>query len=120
MIIKCGSEIFQVESYETPTVKVIQAALSVSGGAVRWGNEIYFEIDVRLDPDSDTRADLQISERGYWPPGFAFCIFFDSTPMSTDCQPGAASPVNGFGKIASDVTPLKPVQSGEHIEILSG
>ncbi|NQT25859.1 hypothetical protein HQ585_10915 [candidate division KSB1 bacterium] len=119
MIIKCNSETFQAELYETPTAEAILKSLPIQGKAIRWGDEIYFEIDVQLDLESDARVDIQIGELGYWPPGRAFCIFFGPTPMSVNDLPKAASPVNVFAKIVNDVSKLKTIQSGEIIEILA-
>ena len=116
MVIHCADEMFHAELYGTPTAEAIQNALPIAGETIRWGDEIYFEIDVHCELESDARADVLVGELGYWPPGRALCILFGPTPVSTDDQPKAASPVNVFGRITDDVSPFKTIRSGERIE----
>ena len=115
MVIHCADEMFHAELYGTPTAEAIQNALPIAGETIRWGEEIYFEMDVKLDLKENARSDVQIGELGYWPPGNAFCIFFGPTPASVNDQPKAASPVNVFGRITDDVSPFKTIRSGERI-----
>jgi hypothetical protein len=56
-------------------------------------------------------------ELGYWPDGKAFCIFFGKTPVSRGEEIRAASPVNIFGMVTDDPTPLTGVPDGSPITI---
>jgi hypothetical protein len=115
--ISTGAITLEAEINDSKTAQEIWNALPIDGTVNRWGEEIYFDIPVEVDQDSDARADVEIGELGYWPVGQAFCIFFGRTPVSSDDKPRAASPVNVFGKVTDDSTQLKSVQSGAKIRI---
>jgi len=105
------------ELNESATAQKIWDALPIEGRANTWGDEIYFEIPVVAEQESDARADVEVGELGYWPVGHAFCIFFGPTPASTGDQPRAASPVNILGRAVDDATTLRAVKSGATVRI---
>ena len=102
---------------DTASARAVGDALPIEARANRWGEEIYFEIPVRLEESSDARAEMQVGELAYWAPGSAFCIFFGRTPVSEGAAPRAASPVNPLGKVDGDATAFKAVRSGEKLLI---
>ncbi|MBY4678161.1 cyclophilin-like fold protein [Marinobacterium arenosum] len=99
------------------TANAIAEALPIEGRANVWGEEIYFDIPLRLDSSDDAIEELAVGELAYWPPGRAFCLFFGPTPASTSEVPRAASPVNPFGRIEGDASALKRVRDGARITI---
>ena len=115
--ISVGDITVVAEIGESPTARNIWDTLPVDGTANRWGDEIYFEIPVKIEEEPDAREDVQVGDLGYWPPGSAFCIFFGPTPASTDEQPRAASPVNVFGHIKGDTVIFRAVQSGSTVRV---
>lgn len=100
-----------------PTAQKIWEDLPIEGSAQTWGDEIYFGIPVQHEHEPDARAECEVGDIAYWPPGTAFCIFFGPTPMSSGDGPVAASPVNPLGKIEGDATVFKSVQSGTAVVI---
>jgi hypothetical protein len=102
---------------DTASARAVSDALPIEARANRWGEEIYFEIPVRLEESSDARAEMQVGELAYWAPGSAFCIFFGRTPVSEGVAPRAASPVNPLGTVDGDATAFKAVRSGEKVLI---
>ena len=108
------------ELNDTPTAQKIYEILPIEGMVHVWGDEIYFEIPVIIDLEPEARADVEIGTLAYWPSGPAFCIFFGPTPVSTDEKPRAYSPVNVFGRIIGDATPLKTISDGAKIRINIG
>ncbi len=102
---------------ENETAEILWEALPLEGRVHRWGDEIYFDIPVEVAPAADARADMNVGELAYWPPGQAFCIFWGPTPASTGPEPRAASPVNVFGKIDEMPADLGAVRDGETIRI---
>jgi len=105
---------------DTLTAQKIYEALPLKGRANVWGEEIYFEIPLKLDMEPDARTDVDVGELGYWPVGAAFCVFFGPTPVSTDDRPKAYSPVNVFGKVDGDAKALTAVENGASITITAG
>ena len=119
IMITSGNVSLKAELNESPTAVKIWEYLPFEGKVNTWGDEIYFEIPVSMDQDTNARADVEVGELGYWPMGRAFCIFFGPTPVSTDERPRAYSPVNIIGKVEGDVTQFKVVSDGDMIKIES-
>lgn len=106
------------ELNDNPTARQIWAALPLEGQANIWGNEIYFEIPINAGPEPGARAEVEVGELGYWPPGHAFCIFFGPTPVSTDEKPRAYSPVNILGRVLGEATRFRAVPSGAKVQLV--
>jgi len=97
---------FEAGLNETETAKKIYEALPIEAEGNFWGNEIYFEIPVKMENEKPTE-DLKIGDLGYWPNGNSFCIFYGKTPASINDKPKPASPVTIIGEIKGDLESLK-------------
>jgi hypothetical protein len=115
--IRAGKVSLEAELNDSPTAKKVAAALPITGRASRWGEEIYFSIEVEDDEAADAREEMAVGEIAYWAPGSAFCIFWGKTPASTGSEPRAASPVNVLGKIDGDATLFGSIKGGEKVVI---
>jgi hypothetical protein len=115
--ISAGDLALSAELNDSPTARQIWATLPIEGRANLWGDEIYFNIPVEADLEAGGRAEVEIGELGYWPPGQAFCIFFGPTPLSRGAQPQAASPVNILGRVLGEATRFKAVPHGATVKI---
>ena len=115
--ISSGTLSLEAELNQSPTAQAVIKNLPVEGWANVWGEEIYFEIPVALEQESDAREVLEVGELGYWPVGRAFCIFFGPTPVSTDEKPRAYSPVNILGRVLGDARLFKSVKDGQKVRI---
>jgi hypothetical protein len=102
---------------DSPTAQQIWDSLPIEGRANVWGDEIYFGIPVKAGEEPDARAEVEVGELCYWPPGNAFCIFFGPTPASIDERPRAASPVNILGRVLGDATSFRGVRGGTPVKI---
>lgn len=102
---------------ENATADAIWEALPITARGNRWGDEIYFEIPVRLSQADDARDVVEAGELGYWPVGHAFCIFWGPTPASRGSEPRAYSPVNVFGRLEGDPLVFDTVAGGTEIKI---
>lgn len=107
----------EAELKQSPTAAKILEALPLEGRASVWGDEIYFDIPLRIELEPDARDLVSVGDLGYWPVGAAFCIFFGPTPVSTDEHPKAYSPVNVFGHLTGDAGGLKAIQDGARIVV---
>jgi len=117
MHIIAGKVKAEAELNDSPTAQAIWEALPITARANRWGEEIYFRIPVHEELAEDARAEVEVGELGYWPPGNAFCIFFGPTPASSGDEPRAASPVNPIGRVLGKATVFKDVRDGEPITL---
>ena len=115
--ITVGKISIEAEMLNTLTATRIVEALPFEGSANVWGDEIYFEIPLTLEPEPEARADVEVGDLAYWPAGPAFCIFFGPTPVSTGNKPRAYSPVNIFGRVLGDARKFKGVASGAPVKV---
>jgi len=118
ILITVNGEEYRIELKSSPTAQKLWDALPIEGQANIWGEEIYFEIPVSAAQEPDAIEQVDRGTIAYWPVGRAFCIFFGPTPVSTNDQPRAYSPVNILGKIEGDLSGLKDVQNGAVVRLL--
>ena len=112
-----GSLTLDAELLDTPTAKAIAASLPISGSALTWGEEVYFDIPVKVAREKDARAVVIPGEIAYWPDGHAIAIGFGRTPISEGNETRLASPCNVFAKALGDTKTLKAVRAGTKIRV---
>lgn len=82
--------------------------LPVNGRAVKYGQEIYFQVNVKA-PGEKPRSNMEVGSLGYWPQGDAVCIFYGPTRPY--------SPVNLLGRITNGLELFEKVKEGTLITV---
>lgn len=112
-----GAMTLEAETLDTPTAKLIEAALPLSGSVLTWGEEIYFEVPLAAAREHDARAVITPGEIAYWPEGHAIAIGFGRTPISQGNETRLASPCNIFAKALSSVKVLSKIRTGTEVKV---
>jgi len=100
---------------EEAAEKILEAA-PFRSEANRWGDEIYFELPIKLNLRGE-REVMEIGEVAYWPQGNSLCIFFGPTPVSKAGEPRAVSRVKPLGRVIEGLKDLEKVEDGEMVEV---
>ncbi len=114
--ISAGSVTALAELNSTSTAVALWQVLPLNARANTWGDEVYFDIPLKLDIE-DGKEIVEIGDIGYWPPGHAVCIFFGSTPVSGEGEIRPASAVTILGKLIDDPKAFRKVKQGNVITV---
>ena len=102
----------------TPTADAIYAALPFESNAQTWGDEVYFSIPVSNQVlEDDAKSVVELGELAFWVEGNCIAIGYGPTPISHRNEIRLAARTNIWAHTDYDLTSLKNVRSGDHIQV---
>jgi len=114
-----GTFTLDADLLDTPTARAIAAALPISSSALTWGEEVYFEVPVKIPAESNARAVVTPGEIAYWSEGACIALGYGRTPISHGNETRLASPCNIFARAIGDVKTLAMVRARTTVKVSS-
>jgi len=102
---------------ETYSVKQLVTALPCEAKASTWGEEVYFELPLRLTLEADAQQVVEPGTVCFWVEGSSLALPFGPTPASKGDEPRLVTRCNVLGKIEGDPRELKKVKAGAAIRV---
>jgi hypothetical protein len=115
ILLMIGTNDFEVELNDSDTANAIWLAAPFDAYTNAWGDEIYFEIPVKVKLENGRKV-LEPGEVAYWPEGMALCIFYGPTPISKGQEPEAISDVSPVGRLVGDPRRFEAV--GDRMKVM--
>jgi uncharacterized protein len=112
-----GTLTLDAELLDTPTAQAVAKALPITSSVMTWGEEVYFEIPVKVAREAGARAVVTPGEVAYWPEGHCIALGFGRTPISQGDECRLASPSNIFAKALGDMKALAKVKAGTKVAV---
>ena len=112
-----GTLTLDADLLNTPTARAIAKALPLTSSVMTWGEEVYFEIPLKIAREPEARAVVTPGEIAYWPEGNCIAIGFGRTPISKRDETRLASPCNIFAAAVEDVKSLAGVTTGARVRV---
>jgi len=113
---RTGAGAFEGALNDSAIAEAVAERLPITSTVMRWGEEIYFDVPVRMANTHPTR-DVNVGDIAYWPDGPCLCMFFGKTPASKANEPRPASDVTIVGHTEASSEALRAVTEGMIITI---
>ena len=102
---------------ETSSVKQLVAVLPQDAKASTWGEEVYFELPVKMALEADAQQVVDPGTVCFWVEGSSLALPFGPTPASKGSEPRLVTRCNVLGQIEGDPRELKKVRAGTAIRV---
>ena len=107
---------FEGSLNDSAIAQAIVRRLPISSQANRWGEEIYFDVPVKMANMKPTR-EVKVGDIAYWSDGPCLCVFFGKTPASTNQEPRPASDVTIIGHTDASPELLRTIKQHSTLSV---
>ncbi|ROR29721.1 cyclophilin-like fold protein [Inmirania thermothiophila] len=102
---------------DTPTARRLYKSLPHRTTAQTWGEEVYFEVPMRAEPEPGAREVVEPGTVCYWPEGRALAIPYGPTPIAEHGECRLASACTVLGRVEGHLERLRTIRDGDPIRI---
>jgi hypothetical protein len=102
---------------DTPTSRVLVAALPVKAKAQTWGEEVYFEVPVKATLEGSAKQVVPPGTVCFWTEGSSLALPWGRTPVSEGDESRLVTRCNVLGRTDGDAKQLASVRSGDAISV---
>jgi len=99
--------------HDTPTTRALVATLPLKAKAQTWGEEVYFEIPVKVPLEKDAKQVVPPGTICFWVEGSSLALPWGRTPISEGDEPKLVTRCNVLGRIDGEASQLASVRSGD-------
>ena len=103
--------------HDTPTSAALLAVLPVTASANTWGEEVYFDVGLHTEIESDA---LQVVDPGtvcFWVQGSSLALPYGPTPISEADECRLVTAVNVLGSLDDPANRLADINAGDPITV---
>ena len=97
---------------ETPSVNQLVKVLPCEASASTWGEEVYFELPLKLALEPDAQQVVEPGTVCFWVEGHSLALPFGPTPASKGKESRLVTRCNVLGNIVGDARELNRVKAG--------
>lgn len=102
---------------ETSSVNQLVKILPCDASANTWGEEVYFEVPLKLTLEADAQQVVEPGTVCFWVEGHSLALPFGPTPASKGQESRLVTRCNVLGNIVGDPRELKKVKAGTPIRV---
>lgn len=102
---------------ESSSVNQLLKILPCEASASTWGEEVYFELPLKLTLEADAQQVVEPGTVCFWVEGHSLALPFGPTPASKGQESRLVTRCNVLGKIEGDPRELKKVKAGTAIRV---
>ena len=101
----------------TDTANAIYKSSPFTSNINIWGKEIYFDTNIKVEKEYDSKQIIDKGEIAFWVEGSAIAIGFGPTPVSVKDEIRLVTDANIFGDTNFEVVLLEEIKSGETVSV---
>ena len=117
LILKFNSKLFEVNLRDTETARLISKSVPINSKIQMWGEEIFFNTNIHVTLENDSKEVIQLGELAFWTEGSAIAIGYGKTPVSIDQEIRLIGPCNVWADGSFKKSDFDNIKSGYQISL---